>query len=381
MKKYVVTLLLVLVSVFVLNSMTAEAAAPDFKEISITKMDDMRDYDAKVSLSVKYEWGNDGLAANAEGKYTEAQYGKFTLTEDSIVRIKIIDTTEAATMKNWFRLYQNDSLTIPVLDTEMGGLEDHYVKLAAGTYYTECGYEFYEIYKRSTKIMIGAISESKAVEVNQSIDTKKKTITLTAVQKFAKPCDAKAFWQAGKVSSATWESEPVNVVDDTVVITLDKKAKGWYTIEFKSDTTGFADTDVYCQAYVYVEGIKTPGTKGKTYTKSNVKYKVTKNKDDGTGTVTVIGMKSHKTSVTIPKTVKINDYTYTINKIEKKAFYKKSKLKKVTIKATGITSFGKDAFKGINKKATVYVPKSKYKTYSSKLKKVGVKSPMKIKKK
>lgn len=383
MKKYVVTMLLAFLCVFVMKPMMTQAATPNFEELKITEVgDDLRNYDAKVGLSAYYEWGKDGATVNSNNKYTEEKYGKFTLTKDSLVRIKITDTNDKIFMKNWFRVYGNDSMAVPLLDTDMGSLEDHYIKLDAGTYYTACGYEYDNLYQRNTKIMIGAIPLDKAIEVTQTVDTKNKTITLTATQKFANPCWGKAKWYAGKVSSMPWDAESVSVVDNTVVIKLDSKAKGWYTIEFQSDTTGYCDADAYCQAHIYVEGIKKAATKGKTYTKSNVKYKVTKNNSsNATGTVTVMGMKSHKSSVIIPKTVKINDYTYTITKVNSKAFYKKSKLRKVTIKAIGITSIGKKAFSGINKKAKIYVPKSKYSSYSKKLKAAGVKKPMQIKKK
>ena len=58
-------------------------------------------------------------------------------------------------------------------------------------------------------------------------------------------------------------------------------------------------------------------------------------------------------------------------------------MKKITIKATGIQSIGKDAFKSINPKATFSVPKKSYSKYKKMLtKKTGfVKKTMKIKKK
>lgn len=56
-----------------------------------------------------------------------------------------------------------------------------------------------------------------------------------------------------------------------------------------------------------------------------------------------------------------------------------SKLKKITIKSTKLKKIGKNAFKGINKKAVIRIPKSKNKTYKKLLKKGGVKSPVRIK--
>lgn len=102
---------------------------------------------------------------------------------------------------------------------------------------------------------------------------------------------------------------------------------------------------------------------------------------NGKGTVCVTGMGKKASSVTIPNTVKLESYNYKVTQINKKAFYNKSGLKKVTIKAKNLTKVGSNAFKKINKKAVIYVPKSRYNSYSKMLKKAGVKSPMKIKKK
>ena len=48
-----------------------------------------------------------------------------------------------------------------------------------------------------------------------------------------------------------------------------------------------------------------------------------------------------------------------------------------TIKSKKITSFGQNAFKGINSKAKIKVPKSKYKKYKKMIKKA--KTPKKVK--
>ena len=127
---------------------------------------------------------------------------------------------------------------------------------------------------------------------------------------------------------------------------------------------------------------KIPALKGITYTKGNLKYRVVTDYIDGKGTVMVTGMKKNASSVTVPKTVKLESYNYKIVKINSKAFYKKSKLKKITIQSTTITSIGKNAFKGINKKAVIKVPKSKYSKYKKLLtSKTGfAKKTMKIKK-
>ncbi|MEI3228134.1 MAG: leucine-rich repeat domain-containing protein [Lachnospiraceae bacterium] len=82
-----------------------------------------------------------------------------------------------------------------------------------------------------------------------------------------------------------------------------------------------------------------------------------------------MGMKK-LTKVTIPKNVKT---------IGSKAFYKDSKLKSVKISATSPKSIGKNAFKGIAKKAKINVPNKQLKKYKSMLKKAKTASTVKIK--
>lgn len=124
---------------------------------------------------------------------------------------------------------------------------------------------------------------------------------------------------------------------------------------------------------------KVPALKGITYTKGNLKYKVVTDYINGKGTVMVTGMKKNASSVTIPKTVKLESYNYKVVKINSNAFKGKSKLKKITIKSTYLTSVGKNAIKGINKKAVIKVPKSKLKSYKKLFKsKTGYKKTMKI---
>ena len=77
-------------------------------------------------------------------------------------------------------------------------------------------------------------------------------------------------------------------------------------------------------------------------------------------------------SVTIGKNVK---------KIGKEAFYNCKKIKRITIKSANLKSVGKNAIKGINKKATIKVPKKQLKKYKRLFKsKTGYKKSMKIKK-
>lgn len=142
--------------------------------------------------------------------------------------------------------------------------------------------------------------------------------------------------------------------------------------------------------------------KNSTFTSSSVTYKVTKS-DAKKGTVTLVKGDKKKSSVVIPATVKKNGYTFKVTQISSKAFYKNTKLKKVTIgknitsigtkafqgckslktiqvKSTSLKKVGKNALSGIHKKATVKVPSKKLKAYQKLLKKKGQASTVKIKK-
>lgn len=169
---------------------------------------------------------------------------------------------------------------------------------------------------------------------------------------------------------------------------------------------------------------KTGTTEAKTVTYKSIKYTVT-----GSGKVKAAGpvKKSLKTAV-IPASFKVSGKTYKVTAISKKAFagckkltsvtigsnvtqigaqafsrctaLKKAvvgkkvksigkaafsgckKLRSVTLKTAKLTSgkVGSGAFKGIHAKAVVKVPKSKYKSYKTMLKKKGLPSKVKVKK-
>lgn len=110
-----------------------------------------------------------------------------------------------------------------------------------------------------------------------------------------------------------------------------------------------------------------------------------------------------RTYYAIPDKVKIDGITYRVTKIADKAFKNKKSLKRVIIgknitaigkqafygcknlkrmvfQTTKLKTVGRDAFKGIQKRAVLKVPKKKYKTYKRLLKGKGQKKTVKIKK-
>ena len=67
--------------------------------------------------------------------------------------------------------------------------------------------------------------------------------------------------------------------------------------------------------------------------------------------------------------------------IGSQAFYGCSKLTSITLKTSRLNSVGKNAVKGIGKKAVIKVPSKKVKAYKKLFsKKTGFRSPMKVKK-
>ncbi len=145
--------------------------------------------------------------------------------------------------------------------------------------------------------------------------------------------------------------------------------------------------------------------KNKIYTVGSYKYKITNTKTNGKGTVTVTGGKSKSLkSVKVGDTVKIGGKSFKVTAIGKNAFkgYKKlsgatigknvtkleagvfencPKLKKIKINGSSLKSVGKNAIKGINKKAVIQCPKSKVAKYKKLFKSsTGFKKTMKVKK-
>ena len=134
------------------------------------------------------------------------------------------------------------------------------------------------------------------------------------------------------------------------------------------------------------QDIKVPA-KGTKLTAKGASYQVTSAAGKNP-TVVYKGSKKQKASVTIPDTVTIDKVTYkvtsiaanafknnkklkkvvigkNVTKIGKKAFYGCSKLKKITVKTTKLTkkNVGRQAFKGIHKKAAFKVSKKKIRSY------------------
>lgn len=136
---------------------------------------------------------------------------------------------------------------------------------------------------------------------------------------------------------------------------------------------------------------------GEKVTLKKCTYKVLTNSSNSR-TVAFVSLKNKKaTSVTVPKTVKINKKTFKVTQVSANAFKNCKKLKKITI-GKNVTSIGKNAFKNckklqkitvkstkitkigtnkISKKVTIKVPKSAKKKYKKLFKKAGYKGILK----
>ena len=96
--------------------------------------------------------------------------------------------------------------------------------------------------------------------------------------------------------------------------------------------------------------------------------------DGKNGRVTEISENAFKNCRNLKKVV-IGKY---IKEVKAKAFYGCKKLKTVTIKSKVLNKVGKQAFKGIHKKAKIKVPKAKLKAYKKLLKGKGQAKTVKI---
>lgn len=149
-----------------------------------------------------------------------------------------------------------------------------------------------------------------------------------------------------------------------------------------------------------------PADKGKSLTVPGAKATFTVTSSDAANpTVAFSGITDKKAkSVTIPEKITVDNVTYRVTSVADKALSGNKKIKKVTIpkgvtsigknafnncknlkniviKSTTLKSVGKNAIKGIDKKAVIKAPKKQLKAYKKLFaKKTGYKKTMKIKK-
>ncbi|WP_099468917.1 family 43 glycosylhydrolase [Konateibacter massiliensis] len=159
----------------------------------------------------------------------------------------------------------------------------------------------------------------------------------------------------------TSESVLKGYISNASSIDMSKAGIKTLTVSYtEKGITKTADISVTVQSKPSAAQTEIPIKNG-IYQVGNLKYEVTKSAEKG-GTVTVAGAKSDTLkSITIPKTVEIDGYTFNVTAIGSGAFEDMKKLKTITI-GDNIKSIGSNAFKGINKAAVFKVSSSKYKT-------------------
>ena len=240
---------------------------------------------------------------------------------------------------------------------------------------------------------------------------------------------------SGIKSTVTYTGKTLKQSKLTVTVNGKKlSAKTDYTVKYKNNKNIGKATITITGKGNYKGTVKKTFqikvSKKKAYVVKDIKYKVTKDAKNGKGTVKVVGStkktnKKYK-KLKIANTVQIGGVTYKITAIEKKAFAnykyltsvqigdkvtkisdqafygckaltnieigksvttigkssfaKSTKLKQITFKTKKLNKVGKKAFKGIDKKVVVNVPKKQYKKYVSLMKKGNVPSKVTYKK-
>ena len=245
------------------------------------------------------------------------------------------------------------------------------------------------------------LSEVKLTERGQTVQ-----LTATVAPKNATNKQVNFSSDREEVATVDEEGKVTAKADGTAVVTVttvdgNKTAICSVTVEIpkdpKPDPTPAPKPSVPDKQEPTPDSTMTVGSEQKT---GKGVYRIT-----GTGskrTVTFVKPINDKnTSFNVPASVKLADGRYKVTAIDKNAFKNNKKLKKVTIgskvtrigagafsgaknlkaitiKSKSLKSVGKNALKGIHKKCTIKVPKTKLTAYKRLLKKKGQKASVKI---
>ena len=86
----------------------------------------------------------------------------------------------------------------------------------------------------------------------------------------------------------------------------------------------------------------------------------------------MVGVKSKKVkSIVIPAKVKKGGITFGVTSIQNNAFRGCKKVRKLTIRSTGIRTIAKKALSGLDKQIRIQIPKGRAKKYRKMLSKCG----------
>lgn len=298
-------------------------------------------------------------------------------------------------------------VTVPGDDSALQKVYDTCISLKEGDYTVESWRELEEALAKVRAVLDNSeatqsmIDQAKAV-LEKAQANLKKVETPPVVDKSSLKAlyDACSVLRESDYTAETWKTLKTALANAKVILE-------------NSAATQNAVNQAAAALKAAKDGLKKPVTTapektlpkaGTIKTIQKLKYKVTKS-TASTKTVAVIGVrKKTYQKLTIPATVKIDNVTFKVTSIEKKAFYKNRKLrsvvigqnvtaikknsffgcrslKNVTIKSKKIKTIGKNAFKGISGKAKINVPKKRYTAYKKLLKKAKLSSKIKIVKK
>lgn len=251
-----------------------------FEQVPITILNDMTDFDTDVNLSWKIDYSLDRDAGVEEQTF----YAKFTLPQDSIVRVKShTENEQAFTNTKEFSLYGNESMGTAIISNGIEyGKGDDWLNLKAGVYYMKCKSStyMYSTSNHTVKVSIGAVPVSKTVTFTQTPSTEKNSVTVNVKQNFAEDAVVEYWYAQGQLTaSSEWEGTAMTSPQFTV------NKNGWYTVKIYAGSTVAWNKDIYYYAQVKVTGIDTvapeiTGVKASKYYKKAVAVKFI---DSGSG--------------------------------------------------------------------------------------------------
>ena len=265
------------------------------------------------------------------------------------------------------------------------------IQLSVDPKATNLQYKFYtEDSEKKQEIIQDFTSDSECKWVPE----KEGTYTIYATAKDAAGNTVTDYWKGITITQKGEEKPPVK---DPESGDQGSNNGGLGSSENGQPTTQKPNTNTNSNVSV---GVKA----NQTATANGITYKVTKVENAKNAQITITSLDKKKSSIVIPDYITINGVKCKVVSIKKKALYKGTKLKKltigknvqtiednafngcknlksITIKSTVLKKVGKNAIKGIHKKAVIKVPKKQYKKYKKLFgKKSGFKKPMKLKK-
>lgn len=348
----------------------------------------------KLAINVYYNdsakgyWGNE----ISEDVLTVTEDGQYQLTFDCTR-----DLSSSATAKGVTGLSNLTSIYIKDYDVAKGTLSKSIVK--------QCNIRYDEISVDGQALTITNSAFKSALKASGILDTNDPINSWDGSAVSEVKC-------SNYIANFTTATEPKSITIKFTLSGLEFEEDGGATPTPSPSTPSTSSPSPGSTSSVN----STPGTptpvpspatstvkKGTTCTIGTGKYKVTKVAGSSKGTVTYMAPKNKKaTALTIPATVKYSGKTYKVTQIAKsafakctklkrvtigtnikkigsKAFYQCKNLKRITIKTKNLSTVGKKAIFGINKKAVIKVPKAKKKKYRKLLSKKGLTKNMKIK--